>query len=201
MKTMFGGRRLLMLGGAVALAGLIGGAAYATIPGSDGSINGCYLKVTGLLRVIDTAKGQHCTGVEVPITWNEHGAAGAQGPQGPAGPAGPQGPAGADGAPGPQGPAGADGAPGAPGPKGDKGDPGDPGTGAGLAGLAGSACTIQGLAGTVAVITADDGAISLTCAPAPTRLEISPTSQRFDNGDGYDFVVYNDGPADTLITS
>jgi hypothetical protein len=34
---------------------------YATIPDENALIHGCYLKGTGLLRVIDAAKNHHCT--------------------------------------------------------------------------------------------------------------------------------------------
>jgi hypothetical protein len=58
-------------------------------------INGCYLKVGGVLRVIDTARGQKClTSLEVPISWSQ------QGPRGDPGPAGPPGANGSNGADG-----------------------------------------------------------------------------------------------------
>ncbi len=43
---------------AVAIAVLVvavSGVAYATIPGSNGVISGCYSKLTGALRVIDAS--------------------------------------------------------------------------------------------------------------------------------------------------
>jgi len=76
----------------VAIAALVvalGGVAYATIPGSDGVIHGCYLKAVGSLRVIDPSTGQHCTAVETPIQWNQTGPQGPQGATGPTGPVGP----------------------------------------------------------------------------------------------------------------
>jgi hypothetical protein len=122
----------------------------AAIPGGDGTINGCYLKVTGTLRVIDPAKGQHCiSGLETPITWNEHGAPGLTGPKGDVGPAGPKGDSGATGATGligptgdagpagPKGDAGATGATGDAGPQGTAGPQGSAGP-AGPAGPAGA---------------------------------------------------------------
>jgi hypothetical protein len=101
-----GGR--FVMGVAVCSAcALAGGVALAAIPGGDGTINGCYLKVTGSLRVIDPAKGQHCvSGLETPISWNQHGAPGPTGPKGDAGPTGPKGDTGAAGPQGPAGPAG-----------------------------------------------------------------------------------------------
>jgi hypothetical protein len=65
---------------------IIAAVATAAIPSSDGTINACYDKETGALRVID--EGQICT-LDLPenpgeqhISWNQ------QGPPGPAGPAG-----------------------------------------------------------------------------------------------------------------
>jgi hypothetical protein len=83
MRTKFGAR----LGGvspsmAVALVALvvaIGGVAYASIPGPDGAIHGCYDNSTGALRVIDPDAGRTCSGVETALSWNQ------QGPQGPKG--------------------------------------------------------------------------------------------------------------------
>ena len=99
-------RRLFIFGGAVALAAVLGGVAFAAIPDSEGAIHGCYLKSSGQLRVIDTARDEHCSRAETAISWNERGPAGTQGVPGEAGPAGPQGPTGPQG---PQGPAGQDG--------------------------------------------------------------------------------------------
>jgi hypothetical protein len=70
----------IVLGLAVVL--LLGGAAaYAAIPGSNGAINGCVNVRTGVLRVVDAAKGQRC--IERPqalretaISWNQRGPAG-----------------------------------------------------------------------------------------------------------------------------
>jgi hypothetical protein len=97
--------------GVVVLA-LGGGVALATIPGSGGVIRGCYGKLGGALRVIDTGQ---CRPTEAALNWNQAG------PQGPQGLQGPQGPAGSKGDQGAQGPAGQRG------PQGDAGDPGAPG--------------------------------------------------------------------------
>ena len=104
----------LGLAAAVTVA-LAAGAAYATIPGSSGVINGCYGKQNGHLRVIDTETGQSCGNFETPISWNQ------QGLKGDTGLAGPPGAKGDKGDTGETGPAGAQGE------KGDKGDPGPPG--------------------------------------------------------------------------
>jgi type VI secretion system secreted protein Hcp len=99
------GRRRLARGAKVAIptvAALGAGSAIAVaaIPGEDGSIDGCYNKLTGALRVIDSA--EDCRSLETSIQWSQRGPAGPQGipgPQGDTGPAGPQGPAGAAGSP------------------------------------------------------------------------------------------------------
>ncbi|GAA3811095.1 hypothetical protein [Nocardioides panacisoli] len=79
---------------------VISSAAYASIPASDGSIQGCYAKSDGLtgglhskgdLRVIDSGA---CRSYETPLSWNQRGVPGPTGPIGPAGPTGPPGPAG-----------------------------------------------------------------------------------------------------------
>jgi hypothetical protein len=84
--------------GALAATALSGGIAWATIPDDGGVIHGCYTKLGGVLRVIDTAKNQKClANLEVPITWNEQG------------PKGDPGATGADGAPGRDGTNGSNG--------------------------------------------------------------------------------------------
>src|ERR1700690_1291776 len=71
--------------GALAATALAGGVAWAAIPGSDGTIQGCYGKVGGLLRVIDPSKGERCLGAEVPISWNQKGSKGDPGVKGDSG--------------------------------------------------------------------------------------------------------------------
>ena len=85
----------------VALASVI---AYASIPGANGVIHGCY-KRDGSLRVIDAATEQ-CRNAETPIRWNRTGPQGPQGQAGEPGATGATGPAGPTGATGPQGPPG-----------------------------------------------------------------------------------------------
>jgi hypothetical protein len=80
---------------ALILALLLGTVALAAIPGAGGVITGCYTKMNGALRVIDTAAGQTCTNKELQLTWSQTGPQGATGATGATGPAGPQGPAGA----------------------------------------------------------------------------------------------------------
>ncbi len=105
----------------VAIAGA-GGAGYATIPDSGGTIHGCYKQDNGQLRVIDpsaTKKGAaSCSKDEIPITWNQQGPPGRSGPQGPPGAQGPPGSQGIPGPPGKTGSQGPPGPPGAPGPPG-----------------------------------------------------------------------------------
>lgn len=81
----------------ITLASVVGGASAAfvsaAIPNSStGVISGCYVPITGTLRVIDNQAGQSCATGEVALVWNQtgpQGPAGVQGPQGPAGPTGP----------------------------------------------------------------------------------------------------------------
>jgi hypothetical protein len=82
-------RRVIVV--AVVAALLAAGAAYATIPDSNGVIHGCSANKDGSLRVIDLDAGQSCGTKESPLDWNTKGPTG---PQGPIGPTGPQGPAG-----------------------------------------------------------------------------------------------------------
>src|SRR6266702_1308410 len=81
---------------------------YASIPDATGVIHGCYQKINGSLRVIDSPTSS-CNSSETPLTWSQRGPQGPiglTGPQGPAGPQGPTGPTGPQGPTGPTGPAG-----------------------------------------------------------------------------------------------
>ncbi len=127
------GRTLLLATSAAAAIGA--GAAVAAIPSSGGAVNGCYERVTGILRVIDSDAGKTCKSFENPITWSVRGPQGERGEPGAAGPAGP---AGAPGLQGPAGPEGAKGEDGAAGPRGEQGPPGEAGP-RGLDGQAGPA--------------------------------------------------------------
>lgn len=89
--------RMLAVLGAVAFAALAGGVAWATIPGGDGVIHGCYLKSGGNLRVIDSSV-TNCKKTETALDWS------VAGPQGPQGEPGQQGATGPQGDPGPAGP-------------------------------------------------------------------------------------------------
>ena len=96
MRTRTISRRVSVLA-VIAFAVTAGGVAYATIPGSNGTINGCYEKRTGILRVIDSSAGAKCLSFETPISWNQQGQRGATGAAGPQGPTGPKGERGAQG--------------------------------------------------------------------------------------------------------
>lgn len=99
---------------AILFTGII---AFASIPGGDGVINGCYSKSGGALRVIDGSVTQ-CKSGETSLNFNQTGP---QGPQGPAGPQGPQGQQGSQGATGATGNTGSIGATGPTGPAGANG--------------------------------------------------------------------------------
>jgi hypothetical protein len=75
----------------VTASAIVAGIALASIPDAAGVIHACYGNQFGILRVIDTAKGQSCRKGETALDWNQ------QGPPGPQGVAGPQGPQGAPG--------------------------------------------------------------------------------------------------------
>jgi len=78
--------------GALVATVLASGVALATNPSSAGTIQACYAKFGGQLRVINPANHEHCrNGWEVPLSWSEFGAKGDPGPQGPPGPPGPKG--------------------------------------------------------------------------------------------------------------
>ena len=78
---------LAVLGVAALALAAIG---YATIPGPDGVIHGCYKKSGGAIRVIDAGVTE-CAANETALDWNAQGLPGPQGPQGPQGVQGVQG--------------------------------------------------------------------------------------------------------------
>jgi hypothetical protein len=95
MSKIFRSTRFWIVAAIVAAA--CAGAAYATIPGSDDVIHGCYAKSGGTLRVID-ASVTNCKSGETSLNWSQQGVPGLPGPQGEQG---------EPGEPGPPGPAGA----------------------------------------------------------------------------------------------
>jgi hypothetical protein len=140
---------LLLAGLALVLLG-VAGIAIAAIPSGDATVHGCYTKIGGILRVIDTEKSppERCTRFEEPIVWNQQGPAGRQGEPG---------------APGPAGEPGVKGDAGEPGPPGAKGEPGDPLSS--LNALEGISCVRNGEPGTVRLAFApDDSAATIRCA-------------------------------------
>ena len=89
-------KRLAALPAVIALTAVVavaGGMVVASIPAPDGTINGCYQKNNGQLRVVESAS--QCNPSELALTWQQEGP---PGPQGPIGPQGPQGPAGSSSA-------------------------------------------------------------------------------------------------------
>jgi hypothetical protein len=98
MKRPTASLTLIALAAAILLAAA-SGIAYASIPGPDGVIQGCYLKSGGSLRVIDSSAS--CKSTETSLNWNQSGLPGPPGPSGtngmngatgPTGPTGPSGP-------------------------------------------------------------------------------------------------------------
>ena len=149
--------------GALSTTAVAASVAWAGIPGGDGTIQGCYGKTGGVLRVIDPARGQRCLAIEIPISWNQKGVRGEPGADGLPGKDGAPGEDGAKGDPGAQGPAGQQGAEG---PAGADGIPGAPGP-ASLTALNGSACDPSGTGteGAVSVVVNPDNSIALSCGP------------------------------------
>ncbi|HEX6130955.1 MAG TPA: hypothetical protein VF044_04440 [Actinomycetota bacterium] len=203
-------RRIAVL--AFAALAATAGVALATgaagdIVGADGSIQGCYQKNNGQLRVVSSAG--ECRPSELPVRWSQRGpqgpqgiqglqgvrgptgATGPQGPQGPQGEPGEQGEPGADGADGRDGVDGADGEDGATGPAGPEGPPGP--------GFVGSACTVPGGGeGTVRMTVAANGGIALTCqtagsATCPSPLPSYPNSTTVCNAAGVVSIVCDSG--------
>src|SRR5882757_8823735 len=117
-------RVAVLVGAGVAALAVAGAVAYAAVPDSAGAIHGCYNKLFGSLRVIDTDRNARCLPGESAITWNQTGPQGPAGAPGPSGPSGPAGPTGTNGTNGTNGPVGPTGAPGETGPQGPAGPPG-----------------------------------------------------------------------------
>jgi hypothetical protein len=71
--AVIGAALVLMIGGAVA---------YASIPAPDGTITGCVLKSSGVVRIIDTAT-ESCKSSERTVPWNQAGQPGEDGADAP----------------------------------------------------------------------------------------------------------------------
>jgi hypothetical protein len=104
---------------AVALAALVvaaAGGAMAAIPAGDGTIQACYSKIGGGLRVIDPDSNnvfmRRCNGTESALSFSQRGPQGIQGIQGIQGVPGPPGTNGTNGTNGTDGKDGAQGPPG-----------------------------------------------------------------------------------------
>jgi hypothetical protein len=91
---------------AVALLVVLGGVAWAAIPGPNGIIHACYKRRGGALRVINTSAHAKCGHREAELNWSETGP---PGPRGGRGLMGARGLTGARGAVGPAGSNGTDG--------------------------------------------------------------------------------------------
>lgn len=102
------------------------GVAYASIPASNGALNGCYRTGGGAnqgeFRIVENSAS--CRSNETALTFNQQGVAGAKGDTGATGAPGPQGVKGDTGATGLKGDTGATGATGPQGVKGDTGSAG-----------------------------------------------------------------------------
>ncbi len=87
MRVLVGQRVRFVMLVAVAVMLVAGGIAYASIPGPDGVIHGCYNTNKGDLRVIDPSSSKKslssCGQDETTLNWNQTGPTGARGPTGP----------------------------------------------------------------------------------------------------------------------
>jgi len=163
--------RYAMVGVLGILIGGTGGIfASALIPGSDGVIHGCYLRATGVLRVVGDPS--ECRGTEVAIWWNQIG---------------PQGPTGATGATGATGSPGANGQDGATGPTGATG-PAGPGVSS-LNSLNGIPCGTDGTGTTRIVYSA--GTVAIFCDPAAPPESGPPVYTSVSVGGNVATVVFN----------
>jgi hypothetical protein len=117
-------RRARLTGIAVCIVTVVGGSGVALAAvGGGGSIDSCYGKATGALRVIDPTASQ-CRDGETSLAWAQTPA---QGPKGEIGSAGARGDAGDQGPQGPKGQTGVIGYQGSVGPQGPVGRPGSHG--------------------------------------------------------------------------
>ena len=92
-------RRKSLVAVAVVVVGVgAAGIAYAAIPGADGTVQGCYTKLGGILRVVDSSS--QCKNFETPISWSQKGQKGDPGTNGINGLNGAPGSNGVNGAPG-----------------------------------------------------------------------------------------------------
>jgi hypothetical protein len=73
-------RRCALLAAGIAALLLLGGIAYASIPGPDGTIHGCYKNNTGALITIDSAAS--CPSGYTALNWSQTGPPGPQGTPG-----------------------------------------------------------------------------------------------------------------------
>lgn len=154
--------RWFVAGGVMGAALAAGAVGIAAIPDAGGTLNGCYQKNVGNLRVIDSSAGDSCRPSEVAISWSQTGPRGAQGPKGDTGSQGIQG---LKGDTGDRGEDGRQGEAGTPGPKGDTGarGPTGPAGPAGPRGISGPQNCPEGQS-----MTGIDASGAIVCRPAPT---------------------------------
>jgi hypothetical protein len=115
-------KRLTAIAACIVTVAVGSGVALGTV-GGGGSIDACYAKTSGALRVIDPS-ATHCGGGETSLSWAQTPA---PGPKGDTGAAGPKGDPGAEGPQGPKGDTGILGFQGSDGPQGPQGPPGSHG--------------------------------------------------------------------------
>jgi hypothetical protein len=111
--------KILLGAAAVGAIGVTAGIALAAIPGADGTIQGCYKKSNGQLRVVEASAD--CRRSEVAISWSQKGQKGDPGAAGAPGSPGTPGTNGVNGKDGPPGKDGVDGKDGQPGKDGTNG--------------------------------------------------------------------------------
>lgn len=80
--------RKLLLIPAIAVALALGGVAYASIPASNGTVDGCYSNSTHPHELFVIQSGNTCPSGYTSIDWSQAGPAGPQGATGATGPAG-----------------------------------------------------------------------------------------------------------------
>ncbi len=142
-------KRLLCTAGGALLAGaIVGGLAYATIPGPGNVYSACMRKDSGALRLIDkslpdSSLMSRCKpNQEIEVSWNQSG---------------------------PQGPVGMPGEKGDPGEKGEQGPQGPPGSSSGIGSLdALNGAPCNNGTGAVEISYAGNGDVAMWCGTSPT---------------------------------
>lgn len=98
MTRALGRRGRIILASAGLASFVTLGVADASVPDASGVIHGCYQPNSqGLLRIIDTERGEACRSTELALAWNQQGPKGDKGDKGDPGPQGETGPQGPPG--------------------------------------------------------------------------------------------------------